>query len=287
MMSKPPIHPSSEAIERLIRSALEEDLGSGDITTDSIVTEDHIAEAVVTAKEPLTLCGLDMFRTVFAILDSDTIFLEQSYRDGDMVPQGGTIVKVKARCTILLKGERTALNLVQWLSGIATMTRQFVERARPVTVLDTRKTRAGLRVFEKYAVKCGGGSNHRFGLFDAVLIKDNHIKAAGSISTAVTRVREKCGKSKTVEVETTCLDEVREALSAGVDVIMLDNMSLETIRSAVRLIDRRAKIEVSGSITLDRLDALATTGIDYVSVGALTHSARAVDISMNFFQARS
>lgn len=287
MMSKPPIHPGSEAIERLIRSALEEDLGSGDITTDSIVTDDRITEAVVTAKEPLTLCGLDMFRTVFAILDSDTIFLEQSYRDGDMVPQGGTIVKVKARCATLLKGERTALNLVQWLSGIATMTRQFVERARPVTVLDTRKTRAGLRVFEKYAVKCGGGSNHRFGLFDAVLIKDNHIKAAGSISTAVTRVREKCGKSKTVEVETTCLDEVREALSAGVDIIMLDNMSLETIRSAVRLIDRRAKIEVSGSITLDRLDELATTGIDYVSVGALTHSARAVDISMNFFQARS
>ena len=277
-----PIHLNLKVIQQLIESALDEDLGLGDITTDCIIIDDRIMEAVVTAKESLVLCGLDMFREVFKKLESTTSFSEQSFGDGDVVPQGETIVKLKAHCTNLLKGERVALNILQWLSGIATMTRQFVERARPLTVLDTRKTRAGLRVFEKYAVKCGGGSNHRFGLFDAVLIKDNHIKAAGSISTAVARAREKLGKSKTVEVETTSLDEVRESLNAGADIIMLDNMPLEMIHEAVRLVSHRARIEVSGSVTLDRLDELATTGIDYVSVGALTHSARAVDISMNF-----
>ena len=157
-----------------------------------------------------------------------------------------------------------------------------MERAGPVTVLDTRKTTPGLRIFEKYAVKCGGGENHRFGLYDAVMIKDNHIKAAGGITEAVGRIRKKLGQEKTIEVETTNLREVEEALSAGVDIIMLDNMATDMIRQAVALVDRKAKIEVSGSISLERLDELAGTGIDYVSVGALTHSAPAVDISMNF-----
>jgi len=192
------------------------------------------------------------------------------------------ILKIHAKGIALLEGERTALNLLQKLSGIATLTRKFVERAGPVTVLDTRKTTAGLRVFEKYAVKCGGGENHRFGLYDAVMIKDNHIKAAGSITEAVGRIRKKLDQNKTIEVETTNLAEVAEALSAGVDIIMLDNMATEMIRQAFELAGHKVKIEVSGSISLDRLDELAGSGIDYVSVGALTHSAPAVDISMNF-----
>lgn len=276
-----PLDPDHDKIEWLIHLALEEDLGSGDITTDSIVVEDQVQLAVVTAKEPLVLCGIDIFRSVFTWLDTSSTFPVQEYQDGDTVPQGETIIQVKSGCTSLLKGERTALNILQWLSGIATLTRKYVERARPVVVLDTRKTRPGMRIFEKYAVRCGGGSNHRYGLYDAVLIKDNHIKAAGSISCAVALVRQKWQKSKVVEVETTCLGEVEEALNAGVDIIMLDNMPLEMMRKAVRLIDGRVRIEVSGSVNLDSLDALSASGVDYVSVGALTHSARAVDISMN------
>lgn len=271
-----------EIVEKLIQEALDEDIGPGDITTDSIVTKERVAVATVTAKEPLILCGLDIFKAVFIKLDSKVEFSSLNFKDGDRVAQDGVIIKVKADSRVLLKGERTALNLLQWLSGIATLTRQFVDRAKPVIVLDTRKTRPGLRVFEKYAVKCGGGSNHRFGLFDAVLIKDNHIKVAGSITKAVAMVRGALGNSKVIEVETTCLGEVKEALKEGVDTIMLDNMPLEMIRDAVRIVDGRVRIEVSGSVTLERLDDLSTTGIDYVSVGALTHSARAVDISMNF-----
>lgn len=277
-----PANPSSDNVEWLIRLALEEDLGSGDITTDSIVGEGQVLIAAVTAKEPLVLCGVEMFKRVFTWLDTNSTFPVQKFKDGDSVQKGETIIEVKSGDSTLLKGERTALNILQWLSGIATLTRKYVERARPVVVLDTRKTRPGMRVFEKYAVKCGGGSNHRFGLFDAILIKDNHIKAGGSISRAVDLVRGKWSNTKVVEVETTSLDEVAEAVKAGVDIIMLDNMPLEMIRDAVKLIGGRARVEVSGSVTLDSLEALSTTGIDFVSVGALTHSARAVDISMNF-----
>lgn len=276
------IRPTPRQIDWLVQLALEEDLGSGDITTDSVIMEDRVATARVTAKEPLVLCGTEIFQAVFKRLDSCAEFPALNFGDGDNVAAGETILDVKAGNAALLKGERSALNILQRLSGIATLTRTFVERAKPLAVLDTRKTTPGLRVFEKYAVSCGGGSNHRFGLFDAVLIKDNHIKAAGSISSAVARVREKLRGSQIIEVETVCLDEVREALDAGVDIIMLDNMDLETLRQAVKLIGGRAKVEVSGSITLDRLAELANCGADYVSVGALTHSARAVDISMNF-----
>ena len=273
---------TNEQIDSLVQLALDEDLGSGDITTRNILDEISIWTAEVLAKESLTLCGTEIFRRVFSILDSSCTFPGPCFRDGESVSSGEVIMKIRGKSIALLEGERTALNLLQKLSGIATLTRKFVERARPVTILDTRKTTAGLRIFEKYAVKCGGGENHRFGLFDAVMIKDNHIKAAGSITAAVGRIRKKLNQKKTIEVETTNLHEVEEALSAGVDIIMLDNMPTEMIHQAVKLVDHSVKIEVSGSISLERLDELAETGIDYVSVGALTHSAPAVDISMNF-----
>ncbi len=273
---------TNDQIDALVQRALDEDLGSGDITTRNILDEIFIWTAEVLAKESLTLCGTEIFRRVFSILDSSCTFPGPCFRDGESVSSGEVIMKIRGKSIALLEGERTALNILQKLSGIATLTRKFVERARPVTVLDTRKTTAGLRIFEKYAVKCGGGENHRFGLYDAVMIKDNHIKVAGSITAAVGRIRKKLNQKKTIEVETTNLHEVEEALSAGVDIIMLDNMPTEMIHQAVKLVDHSVKIEVSGSISLERLDELAETGIDYVSVGALTHSAPAVDISLNF-----
>jgi nicotinate-nucleotide pyrophosphorylase (carboxylating) len=274
--------PTNDQIDALVQRALDEDLGTGDITTRNIVDGDVLWEAEALAKETLTLCGIEIFRRVFSMLDPSCTFPGSSRGDGEEVPSGSAIIKIRGKGITLLEGERTALNILQKLSGIATLTRKFVERAKPVTILDTRKTTPGLRVFEKYAVTCGGGVNHRFGLYDAVMIKDNHIKAAGSITQAVDCIRKKLASKKTIEVETTNLKEVAEALSAGVDIIMLDNMPTEIIRQAVKLVGHRVKIEVSGSISLERLDELAGTGIDYISVGALTHSAPAVDISMNF-----
>jgi nicotinate-nucleotide pyrophosphorylase (carboxylating) len=269
----------TEEIDGLIRLGLAEDLGSGDITTDGILVQDNVATAGVTAKEPLVLCGLDIFRRVFIHLDVNAEFPGSAPNDGTEIAAQAEIIQVKAKTSALLKGERTALNIVQRLSGIATLTRKFVDAAQPVTILDTRKTTPGLRTFEKYAVHCGGGTNHRFGLFDAVLIKDNHIKLAGGITSAIHRVREK--SSGKIEVETVNLDEVREALEMNADIIMLDNMAPETVKKAVAMIDGKSKIEVSGSIGLAELSQFNQLGIDYISVGALTHSARAVDISMN------
>lgn len=279
--------PTPEQINHLVRTALEEDLGSGDlgdITTRPIVDPERIGEAEVVAKEPLVVCGSDIFCAVFSYLDADASFPGKKFEDGSEAGKGEILVRVQARSVALLEGERVALNILQRFSGIATLTRRFVQRAKPVKVLDTRKTTPGLRVFEKYAVKCGGGENHRFGLFDAVLIKDNHIKAAGGITQAVETWRKNCSRELPIEVETTNLDEVREALAVKADIIMLDNMSLETIREAVGIITGKAKTEVSGTVTLERLDDLSTTGVDTVSVGALTHSAPAVDISMNFLE---
>ena len=262
-----------------MKRSLEEDLGSGDITTDGILIQEGDATAVVTAREPLILCGLDILRKVFLYLDEGAQFSGAAPKDGAEIAAQEEIVQVKANTSALLKGERTALNIVQRLSGIATLTRKFVDAAKPVTILDTRKTTPGLRVFEKYAVHCGGGTNHRFGLFDAVLIKDNHIKIAGGIIPAIERIRKK--SSGKIEVETTNLDEVREALEMGADIIMLDNMAPETVKKAVALIDGKSNIEVSGSVELESLSRIKGLGIDFISVGALTHSARAVDISMN------
>ncbi len=266
-------------IDGLVNLALAEDIGSGDITTDGILEQDAIATAVVTAREPLVLCGMDIFRRVFKRLDAKAEFTGSAPGDGSVIPAQEQIIEVQAKTSALLKGERTALNIVQRLSGIATLTRKFVDAAQPVTILDTRKTTPGLRVFEKYAVHCGGGTNHRFGLFDAILIKDNHIKIAGGITSAINRIRKQ--SSGKIEVETVNLDEVREALEMGADVIMLDNMAPETVKKAVAMIDGKSKIEVSGSIGLEDLSRFKQLGIDTISIGALTHSARAVDISMN------
>lgn len=266
-------------IDEWVKRSLEEDLGSGDVTSDGILIQDDVATAIVTAKESLVVCGLDIFRKVFLHLDEAARFSGPATKDGTEITARGEIIQVNAKTSALLKGERTALNIIQRLSGIATLTRKFVNAAKPVTILDTRKTTPGLRIFEKYAVHCGGGTNHRFGLFDAILIKDNHIKIAGGITSAIKRIRKQT--SGKIEVETVNLDEVREALEMGVDIIMLDNMAPETVKKAVALIDGKSKIEVSGSIDLESLSRLKGLGIDTISVGALTHSARAVDISMN------
>jgi len=268
-------------IESLINIALEEDIHSGDITTRNIISPGQLGEAELTAKETLILSGLEIFKTLFLKLDSGTAFLSEPFKDGDTLEKGSTIIKFRCDGVKILEGERSGLNILQWLSGIATLTRKYVDKAQPVIVLDTRKTTPGLRVFEKYAVCCGGGTNHRFGLYDAVMIKDNHIKSAGSIFQAVGKVREALGNKNTIEVETQNLDEVQEALDNNVDIIMLDNMSIDCIREAVKVIDGRAKVEISGGVNLESLEEISKTGADFVSVGALTHSAPAVDISMN------
>jgi nicotinate-nucleotide pyrophosphorylase (carboxylating) len=268
-------------IESLINTALNEDIQSGDITTRNIISKGQICEAELIAKDSLILSGLEIFKTLFLKLDPETVLISEPFHDGDSIEKGSTIIKFRCDGVKILEGERSGLNILQWLSGIATLTRKHVDKAHPVIVLDTRKTTPGLRVFEKYAVCCGGGSNHRFGLYDEVMIKDNHIKSAGSIFRAVEKIREALGNKNKIEVETQDLDEVREALENHADIIMLDNMSINMIRDAVKLIDGRAKVEISGGVTLESLDEISKTGADYVSVGALTHSAPAVDISMN------
>ncbi len=268
-------------IELLINTALEEDIQSGDITTRNIISVGQLCEAELIAKDDLILSGLEIFKTLFLKLDSGTGFLLEPFKDGDFVAEGSTIIKFRCDGVKLLEGERSGLNILQWLSGIATLTRKFVDAAHPVIVLDTRKTTPGLRVFEKYAVRCGGGSNHRFGLYDAVMIKDNHIKSAGSISQAVEKVRSALGQQNKIEVETQNLDDVQEALQQQVDIIMLDNMAIDRVREAVKLIDGRAKVEISGGVNLESLNEISRAGADFVSVGALTHSAPSMDISMN------
>ena len=274
--------PSKEQIDNLIAIALDEDIGLGDITTRSIVSPDAIYVAEILIRENLVLCGLDILKSVFSKLDPDVIFSNDCFSDGDYIKSNTKILDIKANGVALLEGERVALNILQRLSGIATLTKQYTKRADPIQILDTRKTTPGLRSFEKYAVSCGGGKNHRFGLYDAVLIKDNHIKASGGIIQAVNKVKESHNNSIQIEVETTTLAEVREAIKAKSDIIMLDNMSIDDIKKAVNIIDGRACIEVSGSIRIEQLNMLSQINIDYISIGALTHSSKASDISMNF-----
>jgi nicotinate-nucleotide pyrophosphorylase (carboxylating) len=269
------------AVERLIDMALEEDVGPGDITTDHTVLREASGRAMIVAKEDLTIAGLTVVRSVFERLDPGLAF-EAQFNDGDAVARGAVVVRLSGGLAALLTGERTALNFLQRLSGIATYVRACVEclAGSSTRLLDTRKTTPGWRYLEKYAVRAGGGTNHRMGLYDAVLIKDNHIAAAGGIAAAVERIRAHIDPAMTIEVETTSQEEVQQALQAGAHIIMLDNMDLEQIRQAVRFVDGRAKLEVSGGVTREHLTALAATGVDYISSGALTHSARAVDLSM-------
>ena len=273
---------NQKEIEKLIKIGLEEDIGLGDITSRSILSPDDINVAEVLTRENIVLCGLNILKSVFLTLDPDIDFSDDRFNDGDNLKSNTKIISIKGKGIALLEGERVALNILQRLCGIATLTKEYVEKANPVKILDTRKTTPGLRLFEKYAVSCGGGKNHRFGLYDAVLIKDNHIKAAGGIIKAVEKIKKNHNNSVQIEVETTTLSEVNDAIIAKSDIIMLDNMSLEDIKKAVNLIDGRASIEVSGSISIDQLNALSKVNINFVSIGALTHSPKASDISMNF-----
>ena len=273
---------NQKEIEKLIKIGLEEDIGLGDITSRSILSPDDVYVAEILTRENIVLCGLNILKSVFLTLDPDINFSDDRFNDGDNLKSNTKIISIKGKGIALLEGERVALNILQRLCGIATLTKEYVEKANPVRILDTRKTTPGLRLFEKYAVSCGGGKNHRFGLYDAVLIKDNHIKAAGGIIKAVEKIKKNYNNSIQIEVETTTLSEVNDAIIAKSDIIMLDNMPLEDIKKAVNLIDGRASIEVSGSISVDQLNALSKVNIDFVSIGALTHSSKASDISMNF-----
>jgi nicotinate-nucleotide pyrophosphorylase (carboxylating) len=270
-----------KAVDLLVTSALAEDIKDGDITTRNIFLENKNARAEVIARESIILCGLDIFQATFKKLDTNVSFPYEKFKDGEEIIAGETIVDVECGVIQLLEGERSALNILQWLSGIATLTRNYVKKAAPVKVLDTRKTTPGLRVFEKYAVACGGAINHRFGLYDQVLIKDNHIETAGGISKAVNSVRKNVPEDKKIEVEVQSIEEVKEALENHADIIMLDNMSLAMMHQCIKMINGKAKTEISGGVTFERLKEISTTGADFVSVGALTHSAPAVDISMN------
>jgi nicotinate-nucleotide pyrophosphorylase (carboxylating) len=269
------------SIQHLIEIALKEDMGSGDITTDNLVDPDLEGKGIIIAKEPFVIAGLDVAGQVFKYLNANVIFIPV-YSDGDFVKQGETIAAVEGNLRALLSGERTALNFLQRLSGIATCVRSYADelKNKRVRLVDTRKTAPGWRVLEKYAVRVGGAHNHRMGLYDGVLIKDNHIAACGGIKKAVDRIRTRVSHLVKIEVEVSSLDQVKDALTAGAEVIMLDNMSMEQIKEASAFINKKALVEVSGNVTKSGLNSLADAGVDIISVGALTHSARCVDMSM-------
>lgn len=268
-------------IEKIILNALNEDLGSGDITTALITPKNSKATAVFLAKENGIIAGLDFAKTVFKMLDWKIVF-KKFISDGDHVKAKTKIAEASGNLRALLSGERTALNILQRCSGIATSTKEYVGLVKDtnVKILDTRKTVPGLRVLDKYSVRAGGGTNHRIGLYDMVLIKDNHIKVAGSTTKAVAIAKAGLKRKIKIEVETKNLTEVKEALDAKVDIIMLDNMPLKTMRKAVELVGGKVKLEASGNVNLKTVSAIAKTGVDYISVGALTHSVKALDISM-------
>lgn len=265
----------------LIEAALTEDIGSGDITTENLIPPDAEGRGLIVAKETLVVAGMELVEGVFEFLDPEMDCLI-AVKDGATATAGEVVFEVQGSMRVMLTGERTALNFLQRLSGIATYTRACVAELEGTgaRLVDTRKTTPGLRVLEKYAVRVGGASNHRMGLFDGVLIKDNHIAACGGIASAISLARQRVHHLVKIEVEVTSLEEAESALAAGADVIMLDNMEVDMIKQAVGLINGRALIEVSGSVTKERLRELADAGADIISAGGLTHSARAVDLSM-------
>ena len=269
-------------ISDCIRRALAEDIGSGDVTTDSIVPAQASLRGRIIAKQDGVVAGLKVAEAVWHELDPGISF-SQKHADGSVVENRTVVAEVSGPARALLTGERTALNFLGRMSGIATLTRQFVDAVSSTraVILDTRKTAPGLRLTDKLAVRFGGGQNHRTGLFDMVLIKDNHIDFAGSITTAVNRVRE-AGVTLEIEVETRTLDHLREALALGVERILLDNMTSELMREAVEICAGRAKLEASGNVSLENVLEVARTGVDYISVGALTHSPKVFDVSLEF-----
>jgi nicotinate-nucleotide pyrophosphorylase (carboxylating) len=269
-------------LKKSIARFLREDIGSGDLTSEATLPEDQIETAEFIAKGSFVVCGMETVAPLVFKTQNQAIEITQTCKDKSSASPGDILLTVKGPILDLLKAERVALNLVQRLCGIATFTSRFVEKVKPlpVRILDTRKTTPGLRMLEKYAVRVGGGHNHRFNLADGILIKDNHIEACGSIKNAVARMREKIPHTMKIEVEAATMEQVRECLSCGVDIVMLDNMEPPMIREAVKFASGRALLEASGGINLDNVREVAETGVDYISIGALTHSAPACDISM-------
>ncbi|MDY7031863.1 MAG: carboxylating nicotinate-nucleotide diphosphorylase [Thermodesulfobacteriota bacterium] len=274
-------------IDRLIKMALQEDIGIRDLTTSAIIERGTEGNAHVIAKEDMILVGIDVFHRVFMLLNSKAR-LKEYIKDGEPVRRDDIIAEIFCDVSDLLMGERVALNFLQRLSGIASLTHTYVEKIKDYSaqVVDTRKTTPGWRALEKYAVKMGGGKNHRSGLFDGVLIKDNHIKTCGGIRNAIEKAKVNIPHTSKIEVEVSDLSEVKEAVESGAEVIMLDNMDIDQMEKAVRLINKRAVVEASGGVNLDTIADIAKTGVDLISVGALTHSARACDISMTIVEVR-
>lgn len=268
-------------MRQILQNALKEDIGAGDITTESIVSHGSLARGSFIAKSDGVVAGWDFVEELFSLLD-EHVTITRNFPDGTAVETGSVIGAIAGPAQVILKGERTALNFLQRMSGIATTTRRFVDAVKgtKAIILDTRKTVPGLRIFDKMAVRIGGGQNHRVGLFDMVLIKDNHIAEAGSITEAVNRVKEKISDEIKVEVEVRNLPELQEVLNLRVDRILLDNMTPGQMREAVGIVDGRVPLEASGNITLQNVAEVGATGVDFISVGALTHSVTAMDISL-------
>ena len=270
-------------IDKIVLNALEEDMPYGDVTTDNLIPEDDVTEAKFIAKAEGVIAGMPVAARVFELIDN-RISVEIFKNDGDKVEKGDIIAILRGPTAGILKGERTALNLMQRLSGIATRTNVFTELVKDydVSVADTLKTTPGLRYLEKYAVRCGGGRNHRYSLSDAVMLKDNHIAAGGGILSAVAKVRANIPHTVKIEVEVEDMEMVRQAVESGADIIMLDNMNEAAMAEAVKYIDGRALVEASGDVTEERIRAIAETGVDIISIGRITHSVKALDISLRF-----
>ena len=270
-------------LDPILRRALEEDIGTGDVTTLATIQPGVQASAELVAKEDFILSGIDVAQRVFLLISPETAF-EKLIEDGQSVKRGEVLAWIKGDAAVLLQGERVALNLLQRMCGVATLTAEFVKEigGTGAIIVDTRKTTPGLRILEKYSVRMGGGGNHRMALYDAVLIKENHVAAAGGITSAVSRARQNVPHTQKVEVEVRNQVEVAEALDAGADILLLDNMTTEELRAAVEMINGRAITEASGGVNLETVRDIAETGVRLISVGALTHSYRAVDISMLF-----
>ncbi len=268
-------------IDELIKKAITEDINYIDISSAYLFSDDHRTDAYFIAKADGVLCGIDVAMRVFALLDNTFTYTLHKH-DGDAIKAGDLIAEFSGKTLKLLEGERTALNLLQHMSGVASMTNAAVKAIDGTnsTIADTRKTLPGLRAIQKYAVTCGGGHNHRYNLSDAAMLKDNHIDAGGGITKTVQTLRKKIGHTVKIEVETRTLDEVKEAVAAGADIIMLDNMSLETMQKAVQIIGGKALTEASGNVTIENIKTVAQAGVDIISIGAITHSVKAFDISM-------
>lgn len=269
-------------VEEHVKSALMEDIGFGDVTTESIVGEDEIFKASLVSRSEGIICGLNVFKTVFKIL-SDRVNVDLLFKDGDKIQKGDVLARIEGPGKYLLLGERVSLNYIQRMSGIATETHKYQTAIGdlPCKIVDTRKTTPGFRAFEKYSVKTGGGALHRFNLSDCAMIKDNHIQVAGSVTKAVEKVKANLSHAHKIELECDTIDQIKEALPLGVDIIMLDNMDLDTMKSAVKLIDHRAIVEASGNVRLETVRAIAECGVDIISSSAIVAKAPTLDIALD------